>query len=152
MVEGVERVYLDDVTLHYGTQRAEFLLILTDLGTVRGFGLLDPLHELGYLFPGRIQLGVDAVIVGGKALVIVLEHLNLLGEVLFLIVELSHQLVLRSQNIDKSDCEHCGYCDHGDHHGLETTISLLLVFLAFKSLKWIFSFHNLSFLNYIGQK
>ena len=140
-VQGVQRVNLDDVALHDGTQRAQFLFILADLGAVSGFRLREFVDELRNLFAGGIQLVVDGFIVAAQGGEILLEGHHLLGQFLFLVFQLSHQGAPLVQHITQHAGEDQGNHGQDGHHGAGTFLLFSFTLFAFDSFERIFS-HN----------
>ena len=94
MIESIKRIYLAYISPHYRAKRPEFLFILAYLRTVGSLGLLDPLHKLGNLFPGRIKLSVNCIIIRRKALIVILKSKYLLRQILLFAIEIIYKGIL----------------------------------------------------------
>ena len=140
VVERVQRINLDNVVAHDGTQGPQFLLILAHLGAVGRVGLLDAVDELCHFLAGGVQLRVDGVVIGAQGGVIVLQGDHLLGQFLLFYVQIADQLRFLVPDIQQRTGQDQG--NGGKHPGgrLQTGV-FLFTFLARNALQRIFS-HN----------
>ena len=126
-IQGIERIYLENIMLHDRAESSELFLVLPYLASVGGIGLLDAVQQLGDLLLLAVQLDIEAVIVGRELGILSLQLYQLIGQVLLIDGQVIDHLLTVIPYIGEHQGQHYGYHSKHYHRNFQLTVAVVII-------------------------